>query len=107
MFFIECKDDIAGFISGRVCYHFWLNEKVAHEYLWFVSPFYRGEGIGPMLIHAFEAWASSNGCKSVVITPNKFGSDNPERGKHVLEKIDYEVYGYQMRKELRVPNAEE
>ena len=95
------NEQIVGMMSG-LCYTvFWTREKVAEEHWFFVHPDYRKKGVGSILEKAFRGWASTRGCDSVVITPNKYGDLDPKRVADHLEKEGYVIHGYRMKMELK------
>jgi len=89
-----------GLMSGMKVYHFWIDQYIAHEHGFYVLPKYRKLGISDKLEEGFCQWGSAMGCKSVILTPTCFGSNNPKFIADALEKRGYKVHGYQMRKEL-------
>ena len=100
--FAHQKEDILGIMTGIDLYHFWVKENIAHEHWFFVRPDIQGRGLGKALESAFCAWALTRKCKSVMMTPNYFGSMDPHQACHRMKKFGYEVHGYQLRRRLDV-----
>jgi len=96
--FAEEGDKMVGAMAGHRHKLFWQEETFAVDDWFFVDPKYKG--VAYFLHLAFCSWAKLAGCKSVLICPNRFGTmdvdDVPER----LKKYGFDMYGYQMRKEL-------
>lgn len=98
--YVEDDGKPAGMMSGVSCYHFWIKETWAHEHWFFIHPDYRNKRIAAKLVDFFCEWAKIKGYQSVIITPNKFGSLNPEILAKCLEKKGMTMHGYTLRKEL-------
>ena len=98
--FIEEDGEILGFLNGRVFTNFLDRTKQARDSYWYVKKEHRKKGVGVLILKAFEAWAKANGCSTMVITPSKFGGNNPEKVKEILEIKGYHLHGYQMRRSI-------
>lgn len=93
--------EIVGMMTGIKAYHFWIKADIGHEHWFFVRPDKRRTGLGDLLVEAFCAWATVNKCESVIITPNRFGSVNPEKIASALaRKKDFEYHGFEMRRRI-------
>ena len=100
---IVVKDDdesVIGIMVGIVCFHFWINEHIAHEHWFFVRSDKRQNGLGNLMLEVFTTWAKSKKCKSVIISPNSFGSNNPKTIANALIKKGYHTHGYEMKREI-------
>jgi len=100
VFFIEDEGEIRGMMSAAMEYLFWVDQMVANENWFVVHPKYRGKGYGAALDAIYTAWAKSMGCKSVMITPNKFGTMDVEKSVERLKKLGYGLHGVKLRKEI-------
>ncbi len=98
--FVEEDDKIVGFILGVISKSFLDSSFQARDKYWFVLPEYRKKGVGKILLTAFESLAKARGCLSVIITPTKFGSNEPEKLSQFLIASGYGLFGYQMRKKI-------
>lgn len=94
------QDEVIGMMTGVAHYHFWVHEKIAHEHWFFVRPDKRRGGLGDLFQEAFSAWGKANGCGSVIINPNRFGSVAPEKIAAHLATKGFELHGMEMRRKL-------
>ena len=99
--FVQENDEIIGMMNGVMTYHFWIDEWIAHEHWFFVRPDYQGKGIGKLLERAFEMWAKVRKCKSIILSPNRFGTMDPEKAAEGFKKYGYHLHGVLMRKEIQ------
>ena len=61
----EDKDRLIGYLAGYTHRTFYAGGSIAWvDEIW-VEPEYRGQGIGRLLMDAFESWASGRGCVQV------------------------------------------
>lgn len=51
-------DELAGFMGGFTCEHFFSTDKYASEMLFYVCPHWRGSSAALRMVRAFEAWCS-------------------------------------------------
>jgi len=98
--FIEDENKVVGFIMGRIFKSLLDGSRQARDSYWFVLPEYRRKRVGTILLSAFESWAKAQGCKTMVITPSKFGSNEPDKVKDILIDDGYHLHGYQLRKTI-------
>lgn len=96
----EDKEVILGVMSGIKVWHFWVGKNIAHEHWFFVRQDERGKGVGRMMEIYFTAWAKARGCASVILSPNEFGTLNPEKAADRFSKYGYKIHGYLMKKEI-------
>jgi len=88
-------------MSGFRSWYSLIRKWVAQEHWFFVHPDHRGEKLSKALVAAFMSWGKSLDCSSVILTPSKHGPLDIERMKGVLEDHNFEVYGYQMMRDLK------
>jgi len=98
--FAKRNNELVGLMSGKVTYHFWVDQKIAHENWFFVRPTHQKTGVGKAMEALFSAWAKAMGSKRIIMTPNSFGSWHPVRAKEAFERYGYKVHGYQMMKDI-------
>lgn len=100
VFLMTINGSIIGFMGAYISTLFWNGEKVAHEHYIFMKKEYRN-GCGEMLIKAFEKWAKFMGCKTLIITPNSFGTKRFRAVARRLESVGYHLHGMAMSKDVR------
>ena len=93
-------DKAVGVLAGYKMEHFWTKDKTACEHWIYILPEYRKQGITYQMCQTFFGWAKFQGCSALVLTPNLFGSDNPDDIRDRLKKYDFKVYGYVMRRDM-------
>ena len=64
-FVAETDGSIAGMIGGYVCPSYFGHDKVAHDFLVYILPEFRGGRAFILLIRAFVAWAEEMGASKI------------------------------------------
>lgn len=98
--YVKDEEKILGVMSGLPVWHFWVKEFIAHEHWFFVHPEHRGKKISSVMETAFSAWAKSKGCSAVIMSPNRFGSNDPKVISGALMRRGYKVHGYTLMKRI-------
>ena len=93
-------DNIIGVMNGIKIWHFWVKKWIAHEHWFFVHPKHRGKGVAALLEQAFLMWAKLKECESIILSPNQFGTMDPEQAAVTFKKYGYHLHGVLMRKEI-------
>jgi GNAT superfamily N-acetyltransferase len=67
--FYAIEDNVPiGFIAGAALPFMLGLDTVATEFAWWVHPDFRLNGVGSLLIEAFEAWAKEVGCSMISLS---------------------------------------
>ena len=98
---IACNNtEPCGFAVCYVVDNLWSDGKVACEYVVYVSPKNRFNGVSDQLLATYRAWAKVNECKYMMISPTEACIHHPKQvAEHLIHK-GYETYGYMMRREV-------
>ena len=91
---------VIGLLGALPIIPLWTGKKTAIEHVWFVLPEYRNSGVGMKMLEVMEEWAKKYGCSSVMLSPSRYGSDDPGRVRDILTQHGYDLFAYQLNKEL-------
>jgi GNAT superfamily N-acetyltransferase len=75
-----------GMILATTLPFLWGTKRTATEMAWWVEPKYRKQGIGGMLIEAFEDWAKEKGCVAITLT-----SLDDTKVEKLYDKLGYKL----------------
>lgn len=81
IFYVILDDTPLGFLAGAATPFLLGLDTIATEFAWWVAPEYRLNGVGKILIEAFEIWAKEVGCSMISLS-----SMDKETGKIYTER---------------------
>lgn len=93
-------NETVGIMCGTKRYFFWTKEWAAQEYWFLVHPDRQRQGLAKRMGVAFLAWAKWSRCKSIMLSPTRFGTIDVEAAVPALEKYGFQPYGVLLRKEI-------
>ena len=83
--------EIIGAFMGSVSEHYFGNDMVASDYLWYVTPKYRGSRAGVCLIRDFQKWAADHHAVEVHVGIST--GITGERTGALLKKLGFDLVG--------------
>lgn len=87
----------AGKVVGVLCLqerrYLFSGQNILEEGMFYVHPNYRERDIGKQLMVTGIELAKKRGIRKIISIPNLLGSDNPSIANHLLESLDFKVYG--------------
>ena len=81
--------DVTGVFLGSIDAHYFGNDKIASDTLWYVTPKTRGSRAGIQLLRAYENWAKRQGASAIYVGISS--GITPERTGNMMQKLGYDV----------------
>lgn len=97
---IACVEGVVvGMLGGYCTEDFFGHDKIAGDFVFYVSPEKRGGTLGVRLLKAFEAWATQAGARWM--RPGVSTGNEVDRIVGLYEHLGYSVIGVQLMKEVQ------
>ena len=85
----ETRGALSGIFLGSIGAHYFGNDLVASDTLWYVAPEARGSRTGVQLLRAYENWAKACGASAIYVGISS--GITPERTGNMMQKLGYDV----------------
>jgi GNAT superfamily N-acetyltransferase len=98
IFVAERERILVGMMAGFVFEHFFGFDKIASDYVLYVSPAHRGGTLMVRLVKAFESWAIGLGADEIAVGVST--EVDPQRTVMLYERLGYRRSGFNVLKEI-------
>ena len=88
---VNTDDAVVGIFVGSIAEHYFGTDLIASDYLWYVTPEYRGSRAGLTLLQDFQKWAADHNAAEIYvgISSGLFA----ERTGALLTKLGFDLVG--------------